>query len=230
MKRYKPKFEDYKKPSLLEAVVNPEKYLFDIEQKLDIFINKIKGKKSSASILAFKLGWNLSRQRIKVEYQKDIIPGFDPSSSFGINEAGTIPDKKATIKIYINDNITLIQQDSIFAKEFKKWFLFVLKHELVHRGQFLAIKNSKIRSQVMVKDNSILKNQLKDKQEIMARAWEIIELYKLLANMNNSQIKTAIKNYPNINNETLNAYYYFFGKDSKEIKLLYKYMYEYLGG
>lgn len=230
MNRYKPKFEDYKKPSLLEAVVNPEKYLFDIEQKLDKFIYKIKDKNFDASTLAFKLGWILSQNRIRVKYQKNIIPSLDPSSSFGINEAGTIPDKKATIQVYINDNIVNIQQNKSFANEFKKWFLFVLKHELVHRGQFLAINNSKIRAQVMVKDNSMLINQLKDKQEIMARAWEIIELYKLLANMNNSQIKTAIKNYPNINNETLNAYYYFFGKDSKEIKLLYKYMYEYLGG
>lgn len=228
MQIYKSKFHNYRRLDLLEAVVNPEKYLSDIEQKLNKFIIDIKGKNTGGIGLAFKLERALSKYRIRVEYEKKIIPNTDPSSSFGINSGATIPDKKATIKIYVNDNILKIQSDNIFAEEFKKWFLFVLKHELVHRGQFLAIRNSKIRSQVMVKDNSNIKTQLSDKQEIMARAWEIIELYKLIANMNNLQIKKAIKNYPNINNETLNAYYYLFGKDSKEIKLLYKYMYEYL--
>ena len=230
MKRYEPfNFENYTKASLLEAVVNPQNYLNDIQLKLDKYVNKIQNKNYNAPSLCFKLGWLLSSDRIRIKYENKIIPSLDPTSSVGINSGACIPDKKSTIQICMNDNFTRIQKDINFAKEFKKWFLFELNHELIHRGQNLAIKDANLRAQVMIKDNSTIKKQLADKQEIMARAWEIIELYRLLSNMPKNDILKFIKEYSKYsNNQTLSAYFYLFGAGSPEIKLLYKYMYEYL--
>jgi hypothetical protein len=229
MKRYKLKFENYKRLSLLEAVVNPNNYLADIEKKLDKFINKIQGKDYKASKICFKLGWDLASNRIRCEYENKIIPNIDPSPEYGINNGACLPDKKTTIRLGLNSNILNIQKDIKFANGFKTWFLYVLKHELIHRGQFLAIKNYKIRAQVMVKDNSSIKKQLEDKQEIMARAWEIVEYFKLINNFSKDKIKEVMKNYSKYNmNEVISMYIHLFGQDSKELKLLYKYMYEYL--
>lgn len=229
MKRYKSKFDNYRKLSLIEAVVNPNLYLKDVESKLDKFLVTIKGKKHSPSKLCFKLGWVLASNRVRCEYEKNIIPNVDDSYKYGLNSGACAPDRRCTIKLYMNNNIVNIQNSTEFSNEFKKWFLFVLKHELIHRGQFLTIENHKIRAEVMIKDNSSIERQLQDKQEIMARAWEIIELYKLTSGLDNSKIKNQIKNYPEYTtNNVLRIYRDLFGKDSKELKLLYKYMYEYL--
>jgi len=142
----------------------------------------------------------------------------------------TKPDEYASIRIYCNPLILQIQQNEIFLNSFKKELLFVLKHELVHRGQNFQIKDLDVRFKVMSSPHESLMKDLSDKKEIMARAWEIIELFKLKNDFTKKEIINRIikhDDYRGINN-TLDFYFRAFGKNSPEIKLLYKYMYLYL--
>lgn len=234
MKRYKPIFEEKKYSSslidLYEDIINPILYLGSIEKKLDKALYKIKGKNYSLNKLCFILGFYFSNERIKIEPQLDIKKG-DVYNNYGINEGACLFDKKATIGIFCNPNLIQIQsKDDKYIEEFKRWFLYVLKHELIHRGQNLKIRDIKLRSIVLSKQYNTIRDELKDSQEIMARAWEIIEYYRIIYNLSDNKILQIINNKGDSTfggNQTLFVYMQLFEYDSKEIKLLYKYMYLY---
>jgi hypothetical protein len=221
--------EEQSKFYMLEAVINPEEYLKDVEKKLDKFLLKNTNKNNNAKFICFKLGFLFSNERIQFIYQNKILNGAEKYIKYGINKGATQPDKSATIGIFCNDILRNIQKDDIFRNEFKKWFLFILKHELIHRGQNLKIQDSEIRAEVMAKNYKNKIEYLSDPQEIMARAWEIVELFKIYYNLSNNKIIEILKKSDNfMGNETLYVYRHTFNNDSKQIKLLYKYIYLYI--
>jgi hypothetical protein len=233
MKKYKSVFKEKKYSSslidLYEDIINPKLYLNNIERKLDKALYKVRGKNYSLNKLCFILGFYFANERIKIEPQGEIFEG-DEYNIYGINSGACLSDKKVTIGIFCNSNLLQLQfKDNNYINEFKKWFLYVLKHELIHRGQKLEIKNVKIRAMIN-SNNKILKDELKEPQEIMARAWEIVEYFRIIYNMSKNKILQIINNTDDITfggNRTLFVYMELFNHDSKEIKLLYKYMYLY---
>jgi hypothetical protein len=234
MKRYKYLVIDddgFKKVSydLSEGIVKPDLYLKDIEDKLSKILDKIENKNYNLTMICLTLSSALSKNKISFKGENKISGGVEEYIKFGINGGATKPDKFASIRIYCNPLLIKLYKDKIFCNELKKWFIYAIKHELVHRGQNLLIRDTKLRAKVMSKEHISLIKDLADKQEIMARAWEIIELFKL-KNFNKNEIKERIiehDQYRGISN-TLDFYFFAFGKNSSEIKLLYKYMYFYL--
>jgi hypothetical protein len=229
MKRYKPLYPRYSF-NLLESIIKPESYIKDIEDKLNKFLPTIKNKKYDLKKLCSKLEWHFSKNKIYFFPESSRSNGGELYISRGINNAGTKADRYSSIGIYCNPLLVEIQKSEMFANDFRKWFLFILKHELIHRGQNLAIRDTKLLSQVMVKEFGNEEEYLSDKQEIMARAWEIIELFKLMGHFNKEEIKIRIRKYNTYRgiNSTLDSYFKLFTIESDVIKLLYKYMYLYL--
>lgn len=222
MKRYR--------PLLIEAVIHPEEYLSTIEKKLDVILKRLDKKNYTLTALCMFLSDVLSKHKIDFIGKGNIINGKETHIQYGINEARTQADKYASIRIYCNVMLLKIQQNKIFKDEFKKWLMFVLKHELIHRGQNLNILDLNLRKEVRNIEYEHQKKELSEPEEIMARSWEIIELFKLKNNFSNSDIKNYIRDYSKHEqvNNTLNAYFDYFGSNSKQLKLLYKYMYMYL--
>lgn len=230
MERYKPYFvEVNNRIALQEAIINPNNYLKDIDRKLDKLLNKIINKKYDAKKICRIFSIGLSRYKIEVIYQDFIERGIDINIRFGINSGACLPDRYSSIGIFCNDNIINIQNDINFKNQFKDWFLLVLKHELIHRGQNLAVKDIDVLVKVKSNEKEKFKQELSNPIEIMARAWESVEIFKLVNHLENNDIINILKNYSKYAlNNTLNTYVELFEKDSKELKLLFKYMYLYL--
>lgn len=223
------------KPQLYinEANVFPEEYLKDIEKKIDnLQLYKINNnKKNVVKIICDKLNQKFILNNIKFIYQTQIDNNaYEDYIKYGINSGATLPDRKAKIDVFINPLIVGIIDNIKFEEEFKKHLLFILKHELIHRGQHLRVHNVKLRAEVHNKEYENQIKYLSDKQEIMARAWEIVELFKL-RNYSIEEIKNILKSNDirlKYTVHPLRVYLDWFDKDSNVIKLLYKYMYGYL--
>jgi len=215
---------------LSEGTINPDKYLYDIEEKIDNVLKRMKNKNYKLTALCMILSSAVSKYKIDFKGESNIVSGQEDFIKFGINKGATKPDEFASIRIYCNPFLLKIQQNEIFLNSFKKELLVVLKHELIHRGQDLQVKDLKLRFEVMSSSHESLIKDLADKKEIMARAWEIIELFKLKNDFTKEEIRIRIikhDDYRGLNN-TLDFYFKAFGKNSSVIKLLYKYMYLYL--
>jgi len=230
MKRYKPYFkETYNRAALQEAIINPNNYLKDIDKKIDKLLNSVSNKKYNAKKLCRIFSIGLSRYKIEVIYQNFIERGLDINIRFGINSGACLPNRYSSIGIFCNDNIVNIQNDINFKNQFKNWLLLVLKHELIHRGQNLAIRDIDVLVKVKSNEKEKFKQELSNPVEIMARAWESVEVFKLVNHLENNDIISILKNYSKYAlNNTLNTYIELFEKDSKELKLLFKYIYLYL--
>lgn len=210
-----------------EAVIYPETYLKNIQKKinsLELYKYNNLTLRKVCNLLNLKFYFN----NIKFMPDLHVMNGMEKYIDYGINRGATLPDKNATIGIFLNKNILNIKNKD-FYNSFLEWILFILKHELVHRGQNLAIKDKQLRSEVMIKNYKDKIDYLSDPQEIMARAWEIVELFKLL-DYTNEEILILIKtdNKEKYRNDTLKVYKDLFKKDNMVLKRLYKYMYEYL--
>lgn len=230
IKRYKPFFIGiHNKTALQEAIINPNNYLRDIDKKLDKLLNRIINKNYDAKKVCRILSVGLSRYKIEIIYQNSIERGLDINIRFGINSGACLPDRYSSIGIFCNDNIIRIQDNIDFRGQFKNWFLLVLKHELIHRGQNLAVKDIDVLVKVKSNEKEKFKQELSNPIEIMARAWESVEIFKLVNHLENNDIINILKNYSKYAlNNTLNTYIELFKKDSKELRLLFKYMYLYL--
>lgn len=116
-----------------------------------------------------------------------------------------------------------------YKSQFKNKPQLYLKNN-IYEEQYIKSHNVKLRAEVHSKHYDDQIKYLSDKQEIMARAWEIIELFKL-RNYSIEEIKNILKNGDirlKYTVHPLRVYHDWFDKDSSVIKLLYKYMYGYL--
>jgi hypothetical protein len=229
MKRYVRYFGIDDQFIITEATINPVLYLNQINKDLKD-LSYFKFKNSSLKNIAIKLNIIFRKSKIQFIPQSFILEDpYEQGIEFGINSAATLSNKNNTIGFFINHNIIKSLQDKEQYNIFVKWFLFNLKHELVHRGQHLKVKDTKIVNQIFKKSYKDQIDYLSDKQEIMARAWEIIELFKL-SNYTNENIRKIIqsKNLEKFQNFTLKTYHSIFNMNDWQMKLLYKYMYLYL--
>jgi hypothetical protein len=229
MKRYVRYFGVDDQFKITEAIINPTLYLDQINKDLyDLAYFKFKN--NSLKNIAAKLNIIFRKSKIQFLPQTFIVDDpHEPGIKFGINGAATLSNKNNTIGIYINENIIKSLQNKDYYVFFVKWFLFNLKHELVHRGQHLKVKDAKLANEVFQKSYKDQIEYLSDKQEIMARAWEIVELFKLF-NYTDDNIRKIIqsKKPEKFQNFTLRTYHLLFNMDDWQIKLLYKYMYLYI--
>jgi hypothetical protein len=231
MKRYKRKFEELYDNllSLPEAVILPKEYLSNLEKKIRA-LHMFKFKNINQKSFCMKLNFLFLTNRIQFIPQSFVENDFNEEGvMYGINKAGTLSNKKATIGVFINPLIIKISNNKDFQDQFIKWLILNLKHELIHRGQNLRIKDLKIRSEVMSQNTKDQKEYLSRKSEIMARAWEIIELFRL-KNYSLEEISQLLKtvNKEKLQNHTLNVYHSMFTMEDWQLRLLYKYMNEYI--
>lgn len=229
MKRYVRYFGVEDQFKITEAIINPIIYLNQINKDLKD-LSYFKFKNTSLKNIALKLNIIFRKSKIQFIPQSFIVDDpHEPGVQFGINSSATLSNKNNTIGVFINSNIIKSLQDKDQYQYFIKWLLFNLKHELVHRGQHLKVKDIKIANEIFKKSYKGQLEYLSDKQEIMARAWEIIELFKLL-NYTNDNIRKMIqsKDLEKNQNFTLRTYHTLFKIDDWQLKLLYKYMYLYL--
>jgi hypothetical protein len=236
MKKYKPFFinKEFLKPILnsnllIENIIAPEEYLDSILKKFNKIIKIIK-KEKSLNQLCKSLSIHFFWCKIQFISQDYTTKGMEDFIKFGINEGRSLPDRYSTIGIFLNNNVLKIYSDKNFYDNFIKWLLFILKHELVHRGQHLRIKDVELRDEVYGKEFDSTKERLATKSETMAIAWEAVELFKLQG-FTKERIIKLISSTDIVKKRlcyTLAAYHIYFGTNSLELKLFYKYMYLYL--
>lgn len=220
---------------LLENIVEPEDYLLDILDTMDRMKKDLITKEYTLEKACSILNHVFKKSKIKFMPQKRIAYGNEYYINFGINKGATIPDKYATIGIFLNNNFLKMYGDEKFYKKFLLGFTEVLKHELIHRGQDLKVKDIKLRDKVMSQsDDWKIEKYLSNKQEVMAFAWQIVERFRI-EGYSNIEIKNLLKSdsKPKLSSSNILAnYHYLFKKDIKKnkdvLKLLYKYMYMYL--
>lgn len=237
LNRYRPIFihEDSElwKSSLrrYEAVLSPRyldnvmKYIYEIKDKI------MKNKFESLSAFCFIMNNYFSKYAVR------FVPGSQRKSApleyaAGILGSGCLTNRKGTIKIYVHEDFLRLQYDEKFFKFFVRNVLRVIGHELIHRQEGLRIQNQKIRDYALDHSKLETKEYLANKQEMMARAWQIIEELRYKGYVDNA-IRADINSKVVLAKSTsLSEYYdYFDYKTDKEIfKRLYKYIYMYLDG
>lgn len=229
-RRIKKKFDRYTSPKpLFEYIVKPEDYLKDIEEKIISLLPKLI-KENDLNKICNILIKKFRKNKIIFIASKNINPDKDAYISYGINESKTAPDKYGTIAIELNPLFIQALQLIRARDKLLEHFLVVLKHELIHRGQVLKIKDNKFRLEVYGKNTpKDQREYLGGKQEIMARAWEITE-YMQLTGISKKEILQILKtqNGGKLFIDTLKVYHEYFTMQDSELKLLYKYMYWYL--
>jgi hypothetical protein len=113
-----------------------------------------------------------------------------------------------------------------FMKSFKK----MLQHEVIHRDQMIRIANDKIIPKVFNYSNEDLIKYYSNKQEIMSYAWQIVYDFKIRGK-SIPVIKELLSKNSWIaahSSKIYQEYLRLFAKNSGTMKLLYKYMYQYL--
>lgn len=224
MQRYQPFFDTY----LCEAIIDIDNYFKDIEKKCKEF-PKLFGKDKGLEHTCSKLSLLLRKYHINFIPQDFVANPKDFLTSNGFNKGATFPDKKITIVLYCNENI-----NSIFTRynSFKNSFYSVLKHELIHRVQYLKIDYNKLQDIDNKKnpDNHFI--YLNDRHEIMAYAWQIVDYFRF-RKATREQILDILReplNFHEYDNNIISSYIYANRKGvvtDKSLKLLYKYAYEY---
>jgi len=137
------------------------------------------------------------------------------------NRFGSTTDKSGIIKIFVDHDYFKSYNTDII--KFKSKLKNILNHELVHREQSKKVNWIKYKGSLNIVNK---KKYPANKQEIMAYANTIVEmLYKKYFSDKNvlDFLRTPIRG-----NKIFDEYIDLFGSDSKEMKLLYKYMYEYI--
>lgn len=231
MKKYQSIYEDYDLQmakfheegigicgeNMFEAVIKPELYIENLLELIDD--NKSILKKFthpedictalSALYKSHKIFFKVSENKLS-----DSI----------VHDAG---HTKENIFIFCNPNIVDAYEN---YKEFKIQFERLLKHEIIHRQQFLRVNNEEVIQKIIKKSRQDQINYFKSKQEIMAYAWQIVYDFRITGKPD-EVIKELINKesfFATKNSKILEIYKNLFKEGSEEIKLLYKYIYMYL--
>lgn len=237
-KRYKPYFKEtsFTSHALYEAVLFPTDYKYELEKKLKDFFNKNLKRDLKLSMLCARLTFLLRGYKIKVKEWKSTCADAEECNFYGIENSGTFPDKNGSIIIYLNTRTISIFTNELFYRKFYDFFIIQLEHEIVHRKQFLTVKDIKLRKKLFTKKDPLSpKRYLSDKQEVMARAWDIIETLRCKGKTYSDilQIIQSPKKYKeDIKIHSLVAYYFYFSNRNREdqevLNQLKKYIYEYI--
>lgn len=211
-------------PSLQEAVVKPEEYIKNIYNIIQKIPKYYKENFDNLKKFTYKLNFKFRKEKVIFEAEKGVRSGVNNFLDYGINEARCYLDRFGTIIVYLNPNVFKIS-----AEEFVKILTNIIKHELVHRGEFLRVNSKNTKNKMMQKDHSTRIKYLSDKHEIMAYAWSIVEEYKIIG-FKRDKILNFFRNGTEDLNYSINYQMYrnTFEKDDPVMKLLYKYIYMYL--
>jgi hypothetical protein len=229
LEKYSP-FFDY---LLIESTINPEMYFQPIEKICQNLFEKYNDEDNIVK-LCKKISSSLSKYKIKFIPNMTVDSGRDFYIPLGINSGNVMYDKYCTIVIhcnrYIMDSFT---QRDIF-NNFIKALYIVIKHELLHRKQYLNTESLKLIQKIGngKKTDRTGAEYLSDDHEIMAFAWQAIEYFRLssLSKLQILDILRKPKEYFTVSNSVFTAYWrgYDLGFLSEDvIKKFYKYAYLY---
>jgi hypothetical protein len=214
--------------NMFEMVQRPENYYTIIKEKIEVFRNR--NIFESLDDLIISLNSYFIDEKIIFISSKTKMK-FDS----GLTSAGYNP-KTNELYLFYNSDIS-----NAFKMENKeqdiydyKWFLEDLEgfigHEIIHRMQYFKDKIKDVG--VMSKENR--KKYLAKPKEIMAYAWQIVQTFKLNGK-DDDFIKFVLGSKRDLENvkiinfiPMLAEYYNTFDKDSNTMKLLYKYIYQYV--
>ena len=215
-------------PSIFEEnILNPESYLGVIENKFNILKTQIlKGDHSSQWLCDF---FTQKFKSDKIVFVNNLQSSIE---STGVYKGAYEPNKNL-IYLYCDFNIEDIQYNEDDYDFFKIDCIEFCGHELVHRLQFVKDKIKNISTHKAKNGRDELIKYLSDSKEIMAHAWQIVQIYKFYMGKNLDKDfllkKIAERNVKYIgSNKILWLYLKYFDKNSKVFKLLYKYIYLYL--
>jgi hypothetical protein len=222
-------------PIIREAVLSPiyledvENYLFKI--KKDIRKQKINKLKILNAYLTIKF-YKYSVIFIEDNENMNNIDNI-PEYKAGITKSSCLSNRKGTIKIYTNNNLLKIQTEDSLYDYFIKNVLRILGHELIHRHQGFVITNQKLKNYIMDHSKLEVENYLSNKQEMMARAWQILEEFRYVG-LKNEDIRHLLSNIEKgmRYSKTLYDYFVVFKDDENKdvFKRLQKYIYQYFDG
>lgn len=242
MKQYNSLFEKYnfilkKKNSITdcvnlnEAALSPI-YYENIEKYIKSLEKEIKKKKFvSLSTLCLWLSFKFRKYAIRFVVDNDSEEQGNNEYSVGITKSGCLSNSKGTIKIYCNENLLKLTTPGNFFNYFTINVIRIIGHELIHRNQMFHLTNKKLRNYIFDHSKLEVEEYLKNKQEMMSRAWQIIEEFrykelndKTILNImrNNKDTRIIAKSF------TLSTYFDYFNPKDKIFKDLYKYMYLYI--
>lgn len=208
-----------------EAVIRVDKYAKLVMDRFNNFCNVYKNSNLKVKDITKKLNSDFSTFGIDfiLQYFQD-----EDHRNIGINKMITgirYHNGIVGITIFINPLI----KDNINNQEMLQVFETLIKHELIHKGQFLKIRNKDLRLRV-------LQNQQKTKEylarpfEIMAYANSYIEELRF-GGYSDSEILNTIKYNREGVSGILDKYIELFKETNMEIlNKFYKYVYEYLKG
>lgn len=194
---------------LREAVIYVDEYLKTIKKDLSLILNFLKTKKYNYDEIVELFEKTFSKYDFQFDYSNN--PFYDVEYT-GIEEMKCFSNKDG-FPILITFNNNLIK--GVKSDEFLNKFLSFIEHELIHRGQFLRIKNIDIynRNERIKKEKDAKKryNQLQigqkyysDYAESMTFAKQAIEEFRFLG-YTDSQIINFLKNIQELQKEKIHG-------------------------
>lgn len=235
MKRYNSEEYFTRTPSIFtiiqESVYRPDNYVKNLLQYLKEILKKYEGKTVRyPGFICNILNKEFSKYNIIFEYEG----GYKQDGyKCGINEMRT-GSTSLTIIIQCSPSIEKIFIDKNFQIKFIQAFKELIGHELIHRGQFIAVQNfhmDKIIARFLHTDK--YKTEIgyyANKHEIMSWSWQIIEELRFKG-ATDAEILYYLKNKKgSYDSPVFENIYLKFYNSSNVLKRLLKYMYEYLKG
>jgi hypothetical protein len=230
MRKYKSVYEDHDllliqeqekgllvcSDQLFEAVINPEEYTDNLVEILD---------KNKKILEQQTHPEDLCKLLSNLYYSHKIIFKVFSSDNNLMIYSGSSDDEN----IYIRCTPAIIEAYDKY-EEFKNQFEKYLKHELIHRYQFLKMKSDSVIKQIIRKSRRDQISYYGSPQEIMAYAWQIINDFRMTGK-SDEVIKQLISKDSFIATRysaPLEMYKRLFQENSEVLNRLYKYMYEYL--
>lgn len=215
---------------LSEAVQRSNDYLSLIEEVILKNKNTI-FKLNSIKINRFLISLSLILKKYAIKFKID--NNNEKSNYYGISNAETLSDRKNTIIIYCNDQVSDINKNDKYFSLFLIGLLDILGHEIIHRLQVINIKDKEILKKLSSKDRYSQEKYLSDKTEMIPIAWQIIEQFRFLKYSDNKILEIMQKHqHKDLLHikipEVYRAYINIFYNDKKVLNRLHKYMYEYL--
>ena len=212
--------------NIKEAVIRVDDYSVLVLKKLNDFFEENKNKKLKYleiidSLNEFFKTFNFIF--IAKNYQKH------DDEDTGINFMETSVKDNNILNIIIQCNPIIKEIFLNNFSNFKRKFQILIKHELVHRGQFLKILDDRLRLKIAI-DEYKSKEYLAVKKEIMAYSNSIIEELRF-GGFDDNQILDIVKYNKKEISSILDRYIDLFkDTDISVLNRLYKYVYEYLKG
>lgn len=211
-----------------EAVIRVDDYSDLLIKKLNKFYLKYQGEKLENKKIIELLNNEFKSYNIIFIFSS--IKENDEENT-GINLMDTGIKKGNIIDILIICNSLLNKMLIDNFKSFKEKFQILIKHELIHKGQFLKIADEDLRLKVL-KDKQKTMAYMEQYHEIMAYANNIIEELRF-DGYGDDKILQTVKDKKQNESGTLDLYINLFKikEDKPEVlHRLYKYIYEYLKG